>query len=71
MKDAFWDLAHSALPLLSLLFAMNVVLLIMLVLSMLYITPGSSSYYVGVMSGVVILTSLLGLGYVIRQVRAR
>lgn len=44
------------------LFQLNVVLLVMLAFSMIFVEPGSSAFVIGVVSGIVIGLSLLGTG---------
>lgn len=44
------------------LFQFNVVLLVMLAFSMLFVEPGSSGFVIGVLSAIVIGISLLGTG---------
>lgn len=45
-----------------LLFQLNVILLVMLGFSMIFVEPGSSGFVIGVMSGFVIGISLIGTG---------
>jgi len=71
MREAFWRIMSATLPLLVLLFVANAVLLVLLVLSVPFLDVGSASYYLSVLSGGVILTSLVGLGYAIRKCKQR
>lgn len=71
MTEDFWDLVCAALPMLGVLFALNVVLLVMLLFTVPFLEWGSSSFYVSVMSFLVIGTSLVGIVAVIRKCRAR
>lgn len=48
------------------LFAANLVLLALLAVSVPALEPGSGSYVVALLSGVIILASLVGLGVLIR-----
>lgn len=71
MSDEIWGVLCAGLPLLAVLFALNVVLLTALVLTFPFVERGSSSYYVSVASFAIIGTSLVGIGVVIRKCRAR
>lgn len=71
MNDDVWEFLCAGLPLLAVLFAINVVLLLLLAFVFPFTEPGSPSYYVSVASFFVIGTSLVGVGAVIRKCRAR
>lgn len=71
MSEDFWDIICAALPMLGVLFALNVVLLATLVLTVPFLERGSASYYVSIMSFLVIGTSLVGIVAVIRTCRSR
>lgn len=71
MSDELWDVLCAGLPLLAVLFALNVVLLTALVLVFPFVERGTSSYYLSVASFAIIGASLVGIGAVIRKCRAR
>lgn len=71
MSDEIWDVLCAGLPLLAVLFALNVVLLLALVLTFPFVESGTSSYYVSVASFAIIGTSLVGISAVIRKCRSR
>lgn len=64
-----WELLCAGLPLLGVLFALNVVLLVLLVAIFPFTDPGSGSYYVSLASFGIIGTSLVAIVAVIRKCR--
>lgn len=71
MDERFWEIVCGAYPAIVVLFVLNVTLLVFLVISFPFITPGSGSYYVTLFAGAVIVVSLVGLVSVIRVCRSR
>lgn len=71
MRDTFWDTLCASLPLVTVLFGINAVLLVLLLMTSPFLEPGTRTFYVGIASAVVILVSLLGSASVIRRCRKR
>lgn len=69
--DEVWDVLCAGLPLLAVLFGLNVALFVTLVLVFPFTDPGSPTYYISITSFLVIGTSLVGITAVIRKCRAR
>lgn len=69
--DDVWEVLCAGVPLLGVLFALNVVLLVALVGIFPFVEAGSPSYYVSIFSFVLIGCSIIGIVVVIRKCRAR
>lgn len=70
MNDDIWEFLCAGLPLMGVLFALNVVLLILLIVIFPFTEQGSGSYYVSIASFAVIGASLVGIVAVIRKCRS-
>jgi len=67
MKEVFWNVLCGMVPLFKLFFGVNVVLTVLILMMIPFVERGSPGYYVSVMSFVVLLSSLLGSGIIIRH----
>lgn len=70
-RERFWRDICDASWALSMLLALNLLLLVGLGFSALFVTPGTTTFYVSILSAVIILTSLLLISIVILQCRKR
>lgn len=69
MADTFWDVLCAALPLFATLFGVSIVLLVLLLFTIPFIEPGSGAYVTSVISGGILLVTLVGSAVVIRVCR--
>ena len=69
MDETFRDVLCAAFPLFAALFAICIVLLILLVMVLLFIEPGSGAYVTSVLSGSILVITLVGSAIVIRFCR--
>lgn len=69
MKREFRDVLCAAFPLFVLLFGVSIVLLVLLVLTFPFVEPGSGAYVTSVLSGGLLLVTLVGSAVVIRVCR--
>lgn len=70
MTEAFWETLCPYLPLFSVMFMVSVVLLVLLALSLQFITSSSPAFYISTMTFAVLVPSLAGTAIVIRKCRA-
>lgn len=69
MNETFRDVLCAAFPLFATLFGISVVLLVLLVMGLLFVKPGSGAYVTSILSGSFLLITLVGSAIVIRFCR--
>lgn len=68
MRETFWEIICDVLPLFGVMLAINVVLLVFLLVSFPFVDDPATRT-VSLLAGAILLTSMIGLGYVIRRCR--
>lgn len=71
MRDAFWNYACQATPIVRILLMVELVLAILLAYSAPALSPGKANYYIAGFSAIVILVTVVGLLYVYLKCRSR
>lgn len=66
LPENFWGVICEFEPLWYFMFVLNVVLLVFLALSVLFVTPGSSSFYMVIISGAIGVPLVVVLGVLLR-----
>lgn len=69
MGETLWDVLCAALPLFATLFGVSIVLLVLLVLTIPFTDSGSGAYVTSMISGGLLLVTLVGSAVVIRVCR--
>ena len=69
MGEKFRDVLCAAYPLFAALFVISIVLLVLLVMVLLFIEPGTGAYVTSLLSGSILIITLIGSAIVIRFCR--
>lgn len=69
MAETLRDALCAVIPLFAALFGISVVLLVLLVLTVPFVDSGSGTYYTSLVTGVLLLVSIIGSAGVIRACR--
>lgn len=70
MREAFWETLCPYLGFFSFMFMISVVLLVLQLFTVPFVEAGTATYYISVVTIVVLTASLVGTGVVIRKCRA-